>query len=62
MDNQTKVKICGITNLEDARFASGALVDYLGFIFTEKVKDTLTLKRQGLLSIGWKGLRKWGFL
>lgn len=32
---RTKIKICGITNLEDARFASGALVDYLGFIFYE---------------------------
>lgn len=32
-DLRTKVKICGLTNLEDARFASGALVDYLGFIF-----------------------------
>ena len=31
-----KIKICGITNLEDARFAAGALVDYLGFIFYEK--------------------------
>ena len=39
MNNQeekTKIKICGITNLEDARFAAGALVDYLGFIFYDK--------------------------
>ncbi len=35
-DQKTKIKICGITNLEDARYASGALVDYLGFIFYEK--------------------------
>ncbi len=34
-ENRTKVKICGITKLEDARFASGALVDFLGFIFVE---------------------------
>jgi phosphoribosylanthranilate isomerase len=34
-DNRTRVKVCGITTLEDARFASGALVDYLGFIFVE---------------------------
>lgn len=31
--NRTKVKICGLTSLEDARFVSGALADYLGFIF-----------------------------
>lgn len=36
-DRKVKVKICGITRLEDARFASGAMVDYLGFIF---VKDS----------------------
>lgn len=33
---RTKIKVCGITNLEDARFAAGALVDYLGFIFYKK--------------------------
>lgn len=34
--NRSKVKICGLTNLQDARFASGALVHYLGFIFYDR--------------------------
>lgn len=34
-EERTKVKICGLTSLEDARFASGALCHYLGFIFYE---------------------------
>ncbi|MDZ7693259.1 MAG: phosphoribosylanthranilate isomerase [Balneolaceae bacterium] len=33
--SEQKVKICGLTNLQDARFTSGALVHYMGFIFYE---------------------------
>ncbi|TVQ69689.1 MAG: phosphoribosylanthranilate isomerase [Balneolaceae bacterium] len=31
-----KLKVCGITTLEDARFAAGALADYLGFVFASE--------------------------
>lgn len=30
---KTKLKICGITNLQDARYISASMVDYLGFLF-----------------------------
>ncbi|MCC5925450.1 MAG: phosphoribosylanthranilate isomerase [Bacteroidetes bacterium] len=32
-EKKAKVKICGLTRLDHARYASGALADYLGFIF-----------------------------
>lgn len=32
-DKRIRTKICGLTRLEHARFASGALADFLGFIF-----------------------------
>lgn len=34
--NQAKIKICGITDLADARFVAGAQADYMGFIFYQK--------------------------
>lgn len=51
-DNRTRVKVCGITRLEDARFASGALVDYLGFIFVEESPRYVTPEDAGEI-IGW---------
>jgi phosphoribosylanthranilate isomerase len=59
-DNRTQVKICGITTLEDARFASGALSDFLGFIFYNKSPRFVDPAKAGAI-INWiEGPKKVG--
>jgi len=51
-EERTKVKICGITTLEDARFVSGALAHYLGFVFYEDSPRHVTPAKAGAI-INW---------
>jgi len=51
-ENRTKIKICGITNLQDARFVAGALADYIGFIFYEKSPRYISPSQAGAI-INW---------
>lgn len=63
MDKQSvrpKIKICGITNLEDARFAAGALVDYLGFIFYEESPRYINPGEAGAITNWIEGPEKVG--
>ncbi len=51
-EERTKVKICGLTSLEDARFAAGALANYLGFIFFEESPRYISHAEAGAI-INW---------
>lgn len=39
-----KVKICGLTRLEEVGFANKLLPDYVGFIFAERSRRRISLK------------------
>ena len=45
MEEHVKIKICGITRDEEAGFLNEAGVDYAGFVFYEKSKRNISLKR-----------------
>ncbi len=49
---RSKVKICGLTSLHDARFVSGALVNYMGFIFYDESSRYIEPAKAGAI-INW---------
>lgn len=49
---RSKVKICGLTSLHDARFVSGALAHYMGFIFYEDSPRYIEPAKAGAI-INW---------
>lgn len=51
-EERSKVKICGITTLEDARFVAGALAHYMGFVFYEDSPRHITPAKAGAM-INW---------
>lgn len=59
-DKRTRVKICGITTLEDARFISGALADFIGFIFFEDSPRYVDPSRAGAIANWIEGPQKVG--
>lgn len=49
---RTRLKVCGLTNLEHARFASGAMADFCGFIFYPKSPRYIAPEEAGAI-ISW---------
>lgn len=49
---RSKVKICGLTSLQDARFISGALAHYMGFIFYDESLRYIEPAKAGAI-INW---------
>lgn len=47
--NSVRIKICGITNLDDARVCAGAGADYLGFIFAPMSPRFITPEQAGTI-------------
>ena len=46
----TRIKICGITNVDDARCAAESGADFLGFIFYPKSPRFVTLEQVGAIT------------
>jgi phosphoribosylanthranilate isomerase len=51
----TRIKICGITNLDDARCAAAAGADFLGFIFYLKSPRFVTPKQAAVITQAIRG-------
>ena len=45
----TKIKICGLTSMEDVKWANELLPDYIGFIFAES-KRKLSAEKAGMIA------------
>lgn len=59
-EKRTKVKICGLTSLEDARYVSGALADFIGFIFYPESPRYIDPAKAGAINNWLEGPRKVG--